>query len=446
MNRRGFLGCLAAGLAHQLRAQSGKFVSSDTGTLKRVLVHTPGEETRKGLGLGYSPLRFLGGTVGERAAEEHLAMVQLLRNSGAEVLTIEGVLDEAVREARNVKALEGWLRGWAPQLAPASDRINAQVLLGASDEFVYRSDEEGAFAPLTDPAGSIYWTRDSAVMTPRGVMLCHFSNPARRNEALLARFAYEWSPSLKKYPIIYDAAEEDLAMEGGDVCVVDESTIFMGVGNRTHANSARRVARRLNMDVVAVELTPQGRSPLNSLFLHLDTVCCFVDRRTVLTVPYLFEKEWTGKDPFTGMLKGLANKPAAREFNLDQMLPVLEKLGRVRRYKAGTGEPDASVDNLKLVDYLRREGYKLVFVGGAPPEGRPGKLQKHMAESVLSELRRQAANVLAIGPGKVLAYAGNRHTQKALQDAGIEVQPFTGEEIMRNNGGPHCLTQPLERT
>ncbi|MDL1952520.1 membrane protein insertase YidC, partial [Acidobacteria bacterium ACD] len=144
----------------------------------------------KGLGLTYGPLRFLGGNGSERAAEEHAAMTTLLRNGGAEVITVTQVLDGALKAAREAGALNTWLRGWAPHLIPSASKLTGAALLGAVDEFVYHNDPEGNFAPLTDPAGSFYWTRDSAVMTPRGVAICRFSNDARTPEATLVRFRY----------------------------------------------------------------------------------------------------------------------------------------------------------------------------------------------------------------------------------------------------------------
>jgi arginine deiminase len=440
IDRRSFLGALAGSLAAQPSARP--FVASDTGTLKRVLVHTPGPEVRKGLGLSYGPPRFLGGGIDERAGEEHLAMVQLLKQSGAEVVTVEQALDGAIVEARKSRHLEPWLRGFAPQLAPRAKDITGAALLGAVDEFVYHTDALNNFQPLVDPMGSMYWTRDSAVMTPRGVALCNFQNEGRLLEAILVRFAYEWSPMLNKYPIVFDAAEERTTMEGGDVTVFDERTLFVGVGNRSNESSARRLAQKLEMDVVAVQMPTGPRTALQGTFLHFDTICTFVNRKTALTLPYFLEAQYVGKDPLTRMLKGLARLPKANATDLDAMAAALRDFGKVRRYKAGSGELDATVGEVKLVDYLNGAGFRVVFVGGAVPEA---NAEQFVAERVLKELRRQAANTLAVAPGKVLAYAGNRHTQKALDEAGIEVLPFPGGEIMRNNGGPHCLTQPLER-
>jgi arginine deiminase len=56
------------------------------------------------------------------------------------------------------------------------------------------------------------------------------------------------------------------------------------------------------------------------------------------------------------------------------------------------------------------------------------------------------SNVLAVAPRKVLLLRGNPVTRARLQDAGCEVEEFSGEEIsLKGGGGPTCLTRPLWR-
>ena len=224
--------------------------------------------------------------------------------------------------------------------------------------------------------------------------------------------------------------------------VGDEKTLYLGVGNRTSEAAAPKLARALNMDVVAVRLPSGPRSPLQNTFLHLDTVCTFVDTKTALTLPWFFDKSESGRDPLSHMLRGIAAKPKAKEQNLESHLPVLARLGSVEVFLAGPGRKDGTVGDIKLADYLRARGYKLIYVGGEPSQS---ARERHAAEVVRKELRRQASNVVAVAPGKVIAYQGNPNTAKALAAAGIEVLPFNGTELARQNGGPHCLTQPLER-
>lgn len=440
MRRRDFLA--STGVPALLRGQTSGFVTSDIARLHRVLVHAPGEETSHGLGMGYSPLRLLGNSIDPRAAVEHTALVDILRRAGTEVLFFKDELDAAVKSARSAGVLETWLRGWAPQLAPHALKVDASVLLGAASEWLYRNDEDGRFSPLSDPMASLYWARDCAFMTPRGAVIGKFLNESRTSESAFARFIYEWSPAMKKYPVVFDASEHDISLEGGDAMVADDKTLFLGVGNRTSEAAAPKLARALNMDVVAVRLPSGTVTPLQSMFLHLDTVCTFVDTKTALTLPWFFDKGESGRDPLSHMLRGMAAKPKAKAQNLESHLPMLARMGSVEVFLSGTGKKDESVGDVKLADYLRARGYKLLYVGGEPPQA---ARERHAAEVVLKELRRQASNVVAVAPGKVIAYQGNPHTTKALTGAGIEVLPFNGTELARQNGGPHCLTQPLER-
>ncbi len=82
---------------------------------------------------------------------------------------------------------------------------------------------------------------------------------------------------------------------------------------------------------------------------------------------------------------------------------------------------------VRLMDVLRMRGIGLVEV----PEG---------------EFDSQGANVLALGPRTALAVEGNPETRRRMESAGVEVRTFSGAEIsVKGDGGPTCLTRPLER-
>ena len=55
-------------------------------------------------------------------------------------------------------------------------------------------------------------------------------------------------------------------------------------------------------------------------------------------------------------------------------------------------------------------------------------------------------NVLALGPRVALALDGNPDTRRRLEAAGVDVRTYAGDELSRKgDGGPTCLTRPLER-
>jgi N-dimethylarginine dimethylaminohydrolase len=62
------------------------------------------------------------------------------------------------------------------------------------------------------------------------------------------------------------------------------------------------------------------------------------------------------------------------------------------------------------------------------------------------EFESMGCNVLALGPRVALALDGNPETRRRLEAAGVDVRTYAGEELSRKgDGGPTCLTRPLER-
>ncbi len=69
-----------------------------------------------------------------------------------------------------------------------------------------------------------------------------------------------------------------------------------------------------------------------------------------------------------------------------------------------------------------------------------------LVEVPAEEVDSKGPNVLALAPRKVLAVDGSPVTRRRLEDAGVEVVVFEGEEISHKGlGGPTCLARPLLR-
>lgn len=63
-----------------------------------------------------------------------------------------------------------------------------------------------------------------------------------------------------------------------------------------------------------------------------------------------------------------------------------------------------------------------------------------------SEFDALGCNVLALGPRRCLMLDGLPETRRVLESAGCEVLVYAGEEISgKGQGGPTCLTRPLQR-
>ena len=82
---------------------------------------------------------------------------------------------------------------------------------------------------------------------------------------------------------------------------------------------------------------------------------------------------------------------------------------------------------VRLVELLAGRGVELVEV----PE---------------EEFWTMGPNVLALAPRVALALEGNTITRRRMEEAGVDVRVYAGDEISRNgDGGPTCLTRPLLR-
>jgi dimethylargininase len=74
------------------------------------------------------------------------------------------------------------------------------------------------------------------------------------------------------------------------------------------------------------------------------------------------------------------------------------------------------------------------------------ELEIQIVEVPDGEFETMGANVLALAPRVALALEGNEETRRRLEQAGVDVAVYTGDEISRKgDGGPTCLTRPLLR-
>ncbi len=390
------------------------------------------------------------------AEAQHAALNAILRQSGAEVIEITDALNAAREATLSSGIWETWIDAAFPRLGRNPREVTAETVMGHDKDWLYRLDGSGNYDHFVDDFGSAIWTRDSAFMTPAGLVICNSSSPRRGRENALLRFLYRHSPMLAEVPIALDAVEEGFIIEGGDAIVVDRNTMFLGVGNRTSPDAAPALARALGMNVYTVQIgadpflrewqagEARTSDPLRTLFLHLDTSFTLVGPQHALALPYVFEAEYSETGPLSRYIRGAVRQSILSREDAEKGLELLKGIGTLTRYAAGSGERTAIAD-MKLVDFCRSQGYRVTNTGGPVPDNDADAFA-HFMSVTYPEQRRQASNVVQAVPGRVIAYDGNPATIAALAADGLAVDVFPGRELWNWHGGPHCLTQPLLRS
>ena len=398
-------------------------VDSEVGKLRQVMLHRPDLELQRLTPSNCADLLFDDVLWVKRARQEHAAFADVLRDRGVEVLLLHELLAETMADDVGRKwVLERTVTDHAlgPVLAPhVRDHLQslgsvelARALIGGVTASELPAGARGlAFSMLgpndlvLDPLPNHLFTRDTSCWIYGGVSLNPMAKPARRRETVHLEAIYRFHPrfAAADFNLWYGGVDEDwgrATIEGGDVLVIGNGAVLIGMGERTTPYAVERLAQQLfargaAREVVAVEL-PRARS-----YMHLDTVMTMIDRDAILMYPGVVENARTW-----------SIKPGDAPGEI-----VVER--RPQLFEA-------------ISDALRIPALRIFTTGGDEMEAD-------------REQWDDGNNVLAVEPGVVIAYDRNVDTNTKLRRAGIEVITIEGFELSRGRGGARCMSCPLER-
>ncbi len=268
----------------------------------------------------------------------------------------------------------------------------------------------GPTAFLVPPLPNSVFTRDPSAHVYGGRVLSPMHKPARQPERLLWRTMYEHQADLAGRPIWYGEQSKDYfpaTIEGGDILVLGDRALAVGVSERTSPIAVENLAARLfdadEVDfVLAIEL-PVGRGTM-----HLDTVMTQLDTDAIVVWPRL-----------QAVSRTYRIEPGRAVSTTSRAAPGMQ----VRE------EPDLI---RALATAIGTDELRVITTG----------------EDEVASDREQwddGNNTLAIAPGEVIAYERNVDTNRRLRDAGIVVHEISSFELPRGRGGPRCMSCPVER-
>jgi arginine deiminase len=316
---------------------------------------------------------------------------------------------------------------------------------------------------LFAPIPNFIFTRDIGVVVNDHVLLNRPAKKARTREALLTKYIFHNHPLFEgfqnKIIEIEDTShhflmpketdDKKVTLEGGDVMMVSANHLLIGVSERTTIEAAHQVINVLFGKGIVEKITVI-RIPKKRDYMHIDTIFTQVKRNMWVMLGNFSRKaiKKEDADPIERILETKKKEDPIKiiQFNrLDQENPkhfeTLEDL----------------LINISEVDLKCAEKVTFIYSGN---NEFPYDLREQWTDS---------CNVLALKEGVVLGYDRNDKTTEAFKAAGfsvIHVHTLLEEleskkilvkdlkdtlvlmpsaELSRARGGFHCMSMPLLR-
>lgn len=398
---------------------------SEIAPLKKVLMHRPGDEFLNLTPNTLERLLFDDIPYLKVAKEEHDAYANALRAEGVEVVYLVDLAAEALEAGgRTVrkKFLEQYIKEagvTSPKVAKhcfdflnsikdtkdmvrkciAGIDISELKKLGKVSGF-YATRDTGKM--IMDPIPNILFQRDPMATIGHGATLHKMWAVTRTRESIFAEYIFKYHPFYDDVKLYYNR-EEPYSIEGGDIQVLSDEVVAIGISQRTEPDAIANFAKNLFKDknnkfkyVLAIDI-PDERS-----FMHLDTVMTQVDvdkfavQDAIMDISTIYE-----------ITAGHGGEIEIVEIhqNLQKVLEKYLHLNKVELIKCGNG---------KRIDAEREQW-------------------------------SDGVNLLCIRPGVVIAYDRNFVTNQTLKKHGIKVIEIPSSELSRGRGGSHCMSMALVR-
>lgn len=398
-------------------------VNSEIGKLKTVLLHEPGEEINNLIPKYLEDLLFDDIPWLPLAKKEHQAFAQAFKDAGVKVVYLVDLVTQALDTSEQVR--EDFIKEFTAEANIQSDSLKEIVieyLQGIKDnkELVLKTiagikkSEIKDFKPvsladyvtdypfITNPMPNLYFTRDPFAVIGDSVSLNKMYSVTRCRETIYGKYIFKYNPEYKGTKLFYDRTNQT-SIEGGDILVLSDETLIVGISQRTQPSSIELLAKNIFYKYDTKYKTVLAFSiPKFRTFMHLDTVFTQVD----------YDK-----------------------FTIHQECYETLRIFSVEKTN-NDGKLEVKEVHEKLEDVLRKYTGKeitLIPCGG------------NDSVSADREQWSDGSNTVAIAPGEVITYERNDITNKILKSYGIKVHTIPSSELSRGRGGPRCMCMPLER-
>ena len=406
-------------------------VKSEIGTLKKVLLHRPGNELLNLTPDTLSRLLFDDIPFLPEAQKEHDEFAHILKENGIEVVYLEDLMAEVLELGDDIE--NKFIRQFIFEAGIRTPKykelvfdylksfVNKKELVlktmeGIKIEEIPRKkrevekslvdlvSDESEF--LADPMPNLYFTRDPFASAGNGVILNKMYSVTRNRETIYAEYIFNYHPEYKGKINKYYDRYLPYHIEGGDVLNLSNHVLAVGISQRTESGAIDELAKNMfrnpdcEIDTILAFNIPESRA-----FMHLDTVFTQIDY-----------------DKFT-FHPGIMDTLEVFEMT-EGDIPDSDEDLNVKKV-------EGSLEEI-LERYLGRRVTLIPCAGG---------------ERISSEREQwnDGTNTLCIAPGVVVVYDRNNITNNILREHGIKVLEMSSAELSRGRGGPRCMSMPLVR-
>lgn len=398
-------------------------VTSEIKPLKKVLLHRPGNEllnlTPDTLGdLLFDDIPYL-----PIAQIEHDRFAEILRENGVEVVYLEDLMAETLEVSNEIR--EKFIKQYIDEANIHTEKwknilfefyngikdsksLVLKTMEGLNLKEVHSSPENSLVDLVSEsdklivaPMPNLYFTRDPFASVKDGVTLNKMYSVTRNRETIYSEYIFNYHPDYKNQVEKWYDRYEEFHIEGGDVLNLNETTLAVGISQRTCPEAIDALAQNIfNNPKNKIKRIVAVNIPNNRAMMHLDTVFTQID----------FDKFTVHPGIFCEL----------------QVFEVTPKDGEII-----VKEIHGKLDEI-LEKYL----------------GHPVKLIPCAGGDRIASEREQwndGSNTLAIKPGVIVVYNRNNVTNEILRKEGLTVIEMPSAELSRGRGGPRCMSMPLVR-
>lgn len=396
-------------------------VHSEIGKLNAVLLHRPGKELQNLTPGTMTDLLFDEIPYLNNAQKEHDFFAELLRKQGVKVhylmdLVSESLGDKLVKEEfLNTYLDEASIhlpveREFAHDLLSTMPTKDMVLKMAEGIRKTEMPEYEKRTLPemadfyrefIIKPMPNMYFMRDPFSFIGNGVSLNSMWSATRRRETLFGKTILDYHPMFQDVDVSrYYSRELPRSIEGGDIVVLSDKVLAIGISERTSTIAVEQFAKNLLIDsnyetVLAMTI------PFSHAFMHLDTVFTMIDKDLFTLHP--------GVDD---TLRIFSIKIQGKDLKVEEELGSIEDV--LKKY--------LSISHVDLI----RSGSGTILDAGR-------------------EQWSDGYNTFAIAPREVVVYDRNIITNEALDKAGAKLHIIPSGELSRGRGGPRCMSMPLNR-